>query len=335
MRFTQILKIFLHTMSLTDEQQFELLYQQKYGSVSSDLRMNTQPCGWCGSFLRVEHKSDGDIVCKDCGNICDSFVDCGAEWISGVDDNGTVSDSSRGDTLTNDLYDNSQLGTNIYSHGRKQFFHQLQVQTLMHQKDRSIYNASKKMDTHNQETGISAGIMNRAKHIFKDFNKNVLTRGRIRQGAMAACVFLACKEANIHKSIKDISDAYKIQQKDFNQGLKEVLNWQSTQKRCIDVTESNNYEPIIMSIVNKVCGDNRDLRILIMGPSLTLGEKVIKSGEFEGKTPIGIVAGIISYVCITKKIQFNKQFISEQTNVSQPTINKIIKMLSDLKLSID
>ena len=315
---------------LTEDEQFQIMFSQLRPSEST-ATYDSNECKNCGSVLRDEHRADGDIVCRNCGCVTDSFIDLGAEWGSYANDDGSYTDNSRSDCFgSNPLFNNSTLGTSINTFGKNIFMARLAKQTLLSSKDRAIFTASKNMDQKNASTEISKREMMRAKTMFKEFNKEVLTRGRIRQGVQAACVYVACRDAGVPRSIKQMSSAYNINPEDFNHGLKHIQAWCSKKDAVITPSPDNPYDVLLMTKLQSICNHDRSIVKKILPQTLDISKQVADSGIFEGKTPIGVVAGIITHVISEININITKNTISEHTGVSQPTINKIVKQLQNL-----
>ena len=308
---------------------FQCLEEQKEPELLT-LSTVKESCA-CGSILFVEIVSDGDVVCTKCGIVQSTIIDSRQES-SYQQDDGSFKDNSRSCMPSNPLYENSGLGTHIRSFKpQDRFMNRLQKQSLLSSKDRSIFIASNVFDNANNHIGLSSRVMVESKNMFKRFNKAVLTRGRIRKGVMASCIMIACRTTTETRTIDEITKSFDIQPVDFNAGMKHVQTWMaSNNNRLENKQTTNQYDSELFSMVTKMNIDTQFKRFIMSNASV-ISEKVQSSGRFEGKTPIGVIVGIICFIIDKHNVKgLKKSYICEKGGVSVPTVNKIIKMLTDL-----
>ena len=77
----------------------------------------------------------------------------------------------------------------------------------MNHKDRSLFHAYK--DIESAASGVlnlPSTVIRDAKVMYKKFNGEKLTRGAVRTGVKANCVFMACKLAKIPRTTREIAE---------------------------------------------------------------------------------------------------------------------------------
>jgi transcription initiation factor TFIIIB Brf1 subunit/transcription initiation factor TFIIB len=71
----------------------------------------------------------------------------------------------------------------------------INMHSSMNHKDRALFHAYAEMDRIGKDIlGLKENVMYLAKTKYKAFNEAVLTRGAVRNGIKANCVFQACRE---------------------------------------------------------------------------------------------------------------------------------------------
>lgn len=173
----------------------------------------------CGCGGQKCYQPGGLPVCTSCGLTDDLYIDDTPEWTNGVSEDGTSKDMSRAGDLNVDreLYSDSWgRGTVIKARWtdkpQMRRMARINFYQAMNSKDRRLHKAYTHIDQNYLE--LPETIMKRAKHLYRIFVEGPhLTRGRNRQAIMANCVYSACKEAKIPRTLDEVANAYQVDRK--------------------------------------------------------------------------------------------------------------------------
>lgn len=265
---------------------------------------------------------DADLpTCTSCGRVDDVFISDEAEWTSGIDGDGQVSDPSRcGAPTDTDLFsENWGMSTIMQTKGQSYTVRKLSrisFHSSMNHKDRSLFHVYKEFDTVKDVLGLNDTIIRTAKIIYKEFSENKLTRGNVRVGIKANCVFMACKQHNYPRTTKEIADAFDISTRDMGRtvGLFAAVPEPTatfTKPRDVVVRILQNIElseekkKVIKSKIFKSC------------------DRLENCVKLMGKTPTGVASAIVYIVLVSEGVPVSKQTVCEAANISIPTLNKI------------
>jgi len=277
----------------------------------------------CGG-VKVKN-CDNLPACTSCG-ICDSmYIDNTAEWTSGVDETGKVSDPSRCGApqdleLFSEKWGNSTV---MRTSGRATWAQKRQAKINFHMsmnhRDRALYHAYKDIDAAATTVlQLPGNVARQAKLFYRKFNEAKLTRGAIRDGVKANCIMHACKLNNVPRSTKEVAEAYGIPTKDISRThdifKREILG---------DDTTVPPEPPAITKptdVVNRLLqnfqftGNRRTVTVLCK----KLCEKIEGCVDLMGKTPNSIAS-----VIILLAMKPTKQEVCKNCSISMPTLNKI------------
>jgi transcription initiation factor TFIIB len=270
--------------------------------------------------------SDGIPVCTSCGLVDQSYIDDSPEWLSGVSEDGKVTDPSRcGMPKDTELFSEAWGGGTIITTGRYASYHQKKIARInfhssMNHKDRALFHAYKDIDQAGKfNLELPESVLRDAKIMYRKFNGEILTRGAVRIGIKANCLFYACKANNVPRTTKEIADAFGIPTKDLSrttQIFKEtIIGKTETTKPSEQVTKPTH---VIHRMLNEFDfgEDRRKWRV----KCLKFADSLENCVPLMGKTPNSIAAVVIYKVMGDK---FSKHDIVQRCGISMPTLNKI------------
>lgn len=272
----------------------------------------------CGGIKCINQ--DGIPTCTTCGIVDSLFIDDSPEWSSGVTEDGTTNDSSRcGMAQDTELFSQawgvgSVMKTNSSSSYKLKKIAKINFHQSMNHKDRSLFHAYKDIDdAAKTRLSIPDNVLRDAKVMYKKISETTLTRGAVRLGIKANCVFYACKLNNIPRTTKEISDAFGIPSRDMSR-TSDIFKQIITGKE--ETTVITRPQHVIQRMINeiKVGEDKRRLRM----KALKLSEQLENCVALMGKTPNSIAA-----VVIYKIFGISKHDVVNYCNISMPTLNKI------------
>jgi transcription initiation factor TFIIIB Brf1 subunit/transcription initiation factor TFIIB len=301
-------------------QAFERFRPQEYALVPSYMI-----CSKCGHTKLEPH---GDIhlpTCPECGIVDDQYIVDEPEWRSGADDGGGAGeDQCRVGAPENlDHFSGAwNMGTMIkFGNKKSNSSHRLAVRHMhanVNHKDRSLYYAYLDMDRVASILRLPAVIMHDAKCKYRAFTENVLTRGAVRNGIKANCIFQACREHNSPRSKQEIADAFKIPARDLSRTF-EMYSEQNPEQQ-VHVIGAGDLVNRLFNDITCVPDEERGrtrMKIIHACNSLKTNVKLM------GRTPKAVACAVM-YVMLTKQgFPISKQEICKICDVSGPTLSKI------------
>ncbi|MGI9011065.1 MAG: transcription initiation factor IIB [Nitrososphaeraceae archaeon] len=156
-------------------------------------------------------------------------------------------------------------------------------------KDRNLKYAFTKLNNIKHKLGLSNAIVEKSFYLYKKASSSGLVQGRITEGILSASIYLACKELDTPKTLKEISDITNVKVKSiskysrlliFELGLKPIP--------VIDPIKC------IVKIAN-----NLNLEEKSKHKAIKIMKEVMKEEIHVGKNPLSIAASTIYAVCKT------------------------------------
>lgn len=259
-------------------------------------------------------------TCMECGKVDTEYISDEPEWTSGIDNDGEVNDGSRvGAPVDLDLFSSKWgSGCSIATYSHTSWYMKklarISFHSSMNHKDRALHHAYVEFDRVKDRLGISDAIIRVAKIKYREITESKLTRGAVRAGVKANCVFQACKEMNVPRTTKEIADAFDISSHDMG--------------RTSSIVESNEDIKVTQArdLINRIlCKLTiRDIKTA-RRKMYDICEKVENCPKLMGKTPNGVASAIIFTVLNAEGV--TKQMVCAAAEVSVPTLNKIEALL--------
>ncbi|XP_059665328.1 transcription initiation factor IIB-like [Cornus florida] len=152
--------------------------------------------------------SAGDTVCSECGLVLEAHsIDETSEWRTFANESGD-NDPVRVGGPTNPLLADGGLSTVISKpNGATGDFLSSSLgrwQNRGSSADRSLVNAFKAIATMSDRLGLVATIKDRANEIYKKVEDQKPLRGRNQEAILAACLYIACRQEDKPRTVKEI-----------------------------------------------------------------------------------------------------------------------------------
>jgi transcription initiation factor TFIIB len=267
------------------------------------------------------------IVCSKCGKPINNIINS-PEWRYYGSEDSKRSDPTRCGMPVNLLLPNSSVGTTINNRGN--YMDRLSTRqrwNSMPYKERSKYKIFVDIETKCNTNNIPKIIVETSKSLYSVIAETKISRGQNRKGVIAACVFNACKECKVPRSIKEISQIFDIDPKVLTKGCKKYTEIIRLNK--ISINRYQNLDTIQLGdFIDRFCYNlsinEEDTRII-----KTVAEVSDDLHLTYDNTPPAMATGCIYLVVKLKEINLSKKDISEKCNISEVTINKCYKKLEE------
>ncbi len=301
------------------------------------------PCSVCnGNHVVITDPERGEIICSNCGHVMvDKIQETMQEWRAfNYTDKGN-SRSRMGTTSSLARHDMG-LYTIIGQTNRDASGHNLTAPVLSTisrlrvwdnrtQLDPSSYSPSHRnfQTTFNNlarskdKLGLSYAIIEKTAYIYRKAHKRGLIRGRSMQALLAACVYIACREMENPRTLRDLATIMNIKRKDITRSFRML------------VLELDFKIPLIdpMKCIIRI-SNNLDLSEKTKRKAMRMMDNVIRSRISAGKNPMGLAASILYLSCLLNGDQKNQTAFAQAAGVTELTIRNIIRILKNHSISI-
>jgi transcription initiation factor TFIIB len=292
---------------------------------SSESAVEDEVCAHCHERQIYTDTVNGNLTCAACGYVAEAgVIDQTAEWNAVNDPHRTSKDPSRCGCPINPMLNKSSMSTMIVSN-KHRFMKRLHQQMSMDYVERSRYHVFESISKVAGDIGqLPPNVIEQAKFYYKTLSERKLSRGDVRKGLIACCIFHACKAMNVPRSLKEISSITSVPTTVLNRTNKLFM------KLMHDVSgrEATECKHLISRFCNQLHLSKADEHKLVRY-ALKLDRAIQESGLLDCKTPSAVSAGIIVYASEIIGIEISKYQVSSLVEVSVVTINKISKVISE------
>ena len=311
-------------------------YSNSQIQTSSNIPASKSVCSTCGCDKTITDTESGEIICSKCGQvISDKIEEIRPEWRNFASSDGS-NDKSRIGMSTSLARHDMGLSTMIGMTDRDASGQKIDAvmrstmdrlrtwdfRTQTHSPtDRSLRQAFFQLGVLKDKLGLSNTVVEKTAYIYRKAQERGLVRGRTISGILAAAVYIACRELETPRTLKDIAA-------DSNIKLHEV---------------AKSYRLLYFEL---------DLKIPIVDPlkciarvanKANLGEKtkrqaaeimnnVTKRGISAGKDPMGLAASVLYLSSFNTGENVTQNNIAYAAGVTEVTLRNRVKDLKDQKV---
>lgn len=279
-------------------------------------------CGGLKAYDGVEFELP---TCMSCGNQDLQYISEEAEYRTGADET-TGPDPTRVGAAVNTDHFSAQWGANTkitVSSGasyKDKMMAKIHLHSSMNHKDRALFHAYAEMDHICKNLlNLQDNIIYIAKIKYKAFNEAVLTRGDVRKGIKANCVFQTCREFNVPRSSQEIADAFGIPVRDISRTF-DIYQEQNPETQVHVMTPGN----LVPRFMNDVKIPDQ-LKGRIVRKIVNACEKMNECVSLMGRTPRAVCCAVI-FIILSEYKDFTPPTRSEICaicDISVPTLNKL------------
>lgn len=182
--------------------------------------------------------------------------------------------------------------------------------------EKNILIATKELKRMSSNLSLPNYVKISAVNVYKKAFKMNLIKGRSINTMIAACIYYACRNLKVNRTLQEILDECNCSERELRGHLKVLVKLLNLKIPMIDFIS---LIPKYIAILNL----NREIENLV----INLLEPIKDSMYINGKDPKGLVAGALYLVCNLKKIQLTQQQISKVVGISELTIRSRYKEL--------
>jgi len=273
------------------------------------------------------------IICKLCGKFINNIINS-PEWRYYGSEDSKRGDPTRCGMPVNLLLPKSSIGTSINNKGNfRDRLSTRQRWNSMPYKERSKYKIFIDIESRCNTNNLPIIISETAKSLYSVISETKISRGKNRKGIIAACVFNACKECKVPRSIKEISKIFDLESKVLTKGCKlytEITRLNKSNVNRFQQLDTIKVEDFIDRFSFNLSISDNDNKIIKNISKLASNLELMRDN-----TPPAMATGCIYLFIKLKGIDISKQTISNKCNISEVTINKCYKKLEESKELIE
>lgn len=281
-------------------------------------------CGACGG-LKSFGVDDDLPVCTACGAVDEYFVSDEPEWRGGPDESGNNIDKSRVGAPVNTDHFSAVWGQGTImnvvrsaSYAQKRLA-RINFHSAMNHRDRALFHAYENLEKIGKGVlKLPDAVMYQVKIKYRAFNEAVLTRGAVRNGIKANCIFQACREFGVARTTHEIAEAFGIPVRDLSRTF-DIYQEQVPETKVHVTTPADLVARLFNSVSCVPDAARGKIRMKIVKVCKQLEDCV----ELMGRTPKAVVCTVMYIVLCDGGFSPNKAEICRICDVSVPTLGKI------------
>lgn len=294
--------------------------------VNSNSENKITECFNCNDTNIIEDYTQGNLVCKNCGQVLDGVIDFNPEWKQFDDDDKA---NARCGMPINIHLPQSSLGTTFTGGGRNRI-KILHGWNSMPYNERSLNNEFKKikdvclkgniLKCVEDDAIIMYRLANESKIINNKKTRAVITRGINRISISAACVFFACSRNEVIRTSKEIANLYNISDTEMNRGCKNLLKLLKNKNVHMKMGTSKPE-----NFIKRYC-DKLKIKNIFAIEAIKIAKNVEKLNIASGHTPYSTAAASILLMSDIYNLKtITKKKLAKEFNISDVTITKTYK----------
>src|SRR6266487_3862337 len=187
---------------------------------------------------------------------------------------------------------------------------------------RNLIDAFSQLDKLKHKLALSDSIIENTAYIYRKAHQRGLVRGRSVSVVLSAAVYLACREAGIPKTLKEISEANNIKYRMVAKAYRVLISE-------LDI-KIPSFDPMkcVVKVVNKA-----SLNEKIKRQAIDIMNKVKKNEISAGKDPMGLAATVLYISCLNTGENRTKKEIANAAGITDLTLrNRFNELKSKLQL---
>ena len=272
----------------------------------------------------ITDADSGEVICITCGTVVsDKAIEIGPEWRSFT--NSGVSLSRVGMPTSLAKHDQG-LSTKIGRENRDftgEMIFDSSILSILQRirtwdyrtQTRSSKGISRKiafgqLDRLKQKLALPDPVVQKAAYIYRKVQQKEMIRGRTINGAMAACVYIACREARIPRTFDEVARINNITRKEVSNAYIAIVLGLDLKIPLIDPIRC------LVKLANKIHVDEKIKRYAI-----GYLKQVTDSNLSAGKDPMSIAATVLYLTCLHYGDESRTQrYFAEAAGISDVTI---------------
>src|SRR5215831_8538357 len=296
-------------------------------------------CSLCKSASVIADTESGEIICSICGMVISDKIREARPESRRFLNSAEVSNKRSGTGMPTSLaFSDMGLSTVIGNTDRDASGYKIEPSVLstMHRlrtwdfrtqvrtsADRNFRLAFTKLDMLKDKLGLSDSIIEKAAYIYRKAQQRNLARGRSVSIILTAATYIACREAGIPKTLKEIAFANNINRKLVAKAYRVITSELGVKPPTCDPMKC------VVKVANKATIDEKTKR-----QAIKMMDDVTKKEISAGKDPMGLAATVLYISCIRTGQNITQKDIAQAAGITEVTLrNRFRDLMYKLELN--
>jgi transcription initiation factor TFIIB len=293
-------------------------------------------CNECGSILYIDDQNFNTCSNTKCGKLFKNILNTTAEWrFYSTNDSSSGGNPSRCGMPINPLLQESSYGCSV-SHSYGSTYEMKKIRRYnewqsMPYKEKSKYDEFEKIKSLASLAGIPRIIIDAALRTHSQISDEKTFRGDNRGGVILASVYISCRQLDVPRTIKEVAAMFNLDSTSATKGCKNAMfilnklekDMKNNEKIAFKETEPSDF-------IERYCSKlNMNNELIKLAKFICM--KICKNNYLLDNAPHSVAAGIIYFISELCNINITKQDINKASNISEVTINKCYKRISEYR----
>lgn len=291
---------------------------------------------YCNPSSLVTDYANGEIICSDCGHVViERLEDQGKEWRSFTDNELDRSRAGQGTSLA---FGTMRLSTIIgstnkdfsgkpFSYDMRWLINRLRMWDSRSKnrksREKNLYKVFFEFEKLKDKIAVSDAIIENAALLYRSAMEKGLTRGRNALAIVASCLYVACRESEMPRTLDEIAIAINAKRTDISASFRLLVNELALKLPTVDLSQ------YVVRIANNVDASERVKRYAI--EILRRAEQINITA---GKDPMGLAAAAVYLAAMKIGERHSQSDIAEIAKTTTVTIrNRTIELRKKLQLN--
>ncbi|KXA98995.1 transcription initiation factor IIB [candidate division MSBL1 archaeon SCGC-AAA259M10] len=296
-------------------------------------------CPSCGDSITVRDYQQNIVVCENCGLILkENIKDRGPEWTA-FSQEGYEEKSRAGPPSTETIHDkglSTQIdygdrdakGKKLSPERRKQAYRLRKWHKRIRMSDstdRNLAFALSEINRMSSQLGLSRSVQEIAAKIYREAVEEDLIRGRSIEGVASAVLYIACREAQVPRTLEEVAEASRVDVKEIGKTHRFLIRELGID---LPLTDPSKY----VARFGSELGISGETRVEAMNIIRRAQEKKLTSG----KSPSGIAAAAIYIASQKSGEQRTQREVARVADVTEVTVrNRYKELVEELDEEIE
>lgn len=191
--------------------------------------------------------------------------------------------------------------------------------------ERNILTAFRDISSWCDQFSLPKTISDIAKQLYKRSDEEKLLRGKPLDAVIAACIFIACRQAHVPRTFREICTLTHVSKKVLGQCYKALEQAFNLSPGATHNNNSNSTPTGPENLLVRYC-NHLDLPANVQSICSDIIVAARKHGIADGRSPVSIAGGAIYFTCLLLGKQKSVRDISAVAGVSEGTIKLVYRL---------
>jgi transcription initiation factor TFIIB len=277
----------------------------------------------------------GEVICSNCGMVISDKIEQDSRLLLNDEQR---NDRSRTGTLSSLASNDMGLSTIIGRTEKDSTGNKINSQTLSRIKrlrtwdfrikgytstNKNLKQAFNELSILKDKLALSNATVEKSAYIYRKALERRLARGRSISAIVAAAVYIACRELQIPKSLREIAATSNIRRKVLSRSYRILISKLDMKIPIIDPMKC------IFKVANRTNLNEKTKR-----QAMDVMNNLTKREISAGKNPMGLAATVLYVSCLNTGVNIRQADIASAAGITEVTLRNRIKDLKD-KLNLN